>query len=227
MTSAVRKDAQAAPGQDEQANASISVMVAEGQAVVRTALVNLLHSQDGIEVVASAEGSDATVRSARGNKPDVILYDPLPPINSSDLGASVGLIHAASPESKLLIISDSDDPLPAQAAIRAGAVGYLLKSDDPEDLMRAIKRAARGVPWVSPSVAMAIATIADGTDRLTDREQEVVRLVALGYTNKEISDLMHLSVRTVESHRAAILKKLDVKTRSGIVRFALDHELIS
>ncbi len=226
MTSAVRRGTQAAPGQDEQANASISVMVAEGHAVVRTALVALLQSAAGIEVVGAPEGSDATVQTARVNKPDVIIYDPLPPIKATELGASVGLIHAASPDSALMIISESDDPGPAQAALRAGAIGYLLKSDEPEDLLRAITRAARGVPWVSPRVAIAMTTISEGTAGLTDRELEVVRLVALGYTNKEIAELIHLSVRTVESHRAAILKKLDARTRSEIVRYALDHEMI-
>lgn len=228
MTSAVPAEDQAAPGQFEQADASISVMVAEGQTIVRTALVNLLHAQEGIEVVAAPEGSEATVRMARGNKPDVVLYDPLPPIASADLAASVGLIRAASPDSQVVVISDSAEPLPAQAAIRAGAIAYMLKSEDPEDLLRAIKRAARGIPWVSPQVAMAIASIGNGSDdNLTERELEVIRLVALGYTNKEMAELMHLSVRTVESHRASILAKLDVATRSQIVRYALDHGMIS
>ena len=228
MTSAVPAEDQAAPGQSEQANASISVMVAEGHAIVRTALVNLLHAQEGVEVVAAPEGSEATVRMARGNKPDVILYDPLPPISSADLAASVGLIRAASPDSKVMILSDSSEPVPAQAAIRAGAAGYMLKSEAPEDLLRAIKRAARGVPWISPQVALAIASLgSERAEHLTEREAEVVRLVALGYTNKEMAELMHLSVRTIESHRANILTKLDVTSRSQLVRYALDHEMIA
>jgi two-component system response regulator NreC len=228
MTSAVHREAQAAPGQDEQANASISVMVAEGQAIVRTALVTLLHSQHGIKVVAAPEGSEATVDAARRNKPDVILFDPLPPIRAAELEESVGRIHAASPDSKLMVVSDCEEALPAQAALRAGAVGYILKSDEAEDLLSAVKRAARGEPWISPQVALAIASIeTGGDDELTEREFEVVRLVALGYTNKEMAELMHVSVRTVESHRARILTKLGATTRSQVVRYALDHEMIS
>ena len=206
----------------------ITVMIAEGATLVSSALSVLLQESPTVEVIAMAGGIDDAERVARGNRPDVIVFDPHLPASADELADKVGRLRAASPSSQVMILTTQLDALAARAALRAGAIGYLLKDEEPKDLQTAIVLAVDAKPWISPRIAMAIAAIDDSAPngQLTAREREVVQLVALGHTNNEIADLMHLSVRTVETHRSSIMRKLEMTTRGELVRYAIDQGMM-
>jgi two-component system response regulator NreC len=120
-----------------------------------------------------------------------------------------------------------DDPAFAREAMQAGVLGYVLKDSADAELVKAVRMAAEGRTYLQPQLGARLAAEPTGpADDLTDREAEVLRLIALGHTNAEIASQLYLSVRTVESHRANILRKLDLTTRAELVRYALDHRLV-
>lgn len=207
---------------------TLTVMMVDGETLVRSALAHLLRTQEGVDVVADASEAKHAIAAARGHKPNVIVYDPHHTRNTVE---AVDLIHQlleASPESAVVVLTSREDPIFARELIRAGALGYMLMSEDPEEVLKAIRRASSGRPSLSPKVAMLIAGADSGNadHELTERERDIVHLVALGHTNKEMAEELHLSIRTVESHRANILRKLDVTNRAGLVRYALDNNLL-
>ena len=135
-----------------------------------------------------------------------------------------------SPGTRVVVLTMQEDPVFAREALRAGAVGYVLKEAADSELVEAVRRAAVGETYLNPRLGAALATApaaSDGPpDDLTEREAEVLRLVGLGHTNAEIAGQLYLSVRTVESHRARIGQKLGLSTRAELVRYALDHGLL-
>ena len=205
----------------------IRLMLADGPALVRGALSSLLAGADRIDVVAATAGLDDSIRAAAGHKPDVILYHPTESDNSDLMVPMISALQIASPNSKVVILTASEAPEQASDALIAGAAGYVLKSEDPADLIKAIYRASVDSPWISPQVALAIATAdaGSGSSPLTGREQQILQAVALGHTNSEIGEQLHLSVRTIESHRARILRKLDLSTRAELVNYAITSGL--
>ena len=205
----------------------IKVELADGHAISRTALATLIEASDEFEVVSTTESSDAAVRGAMGHHPDVIVYDPPPPITAEAVALVVERLVVASPASAIMILTESDSPTLARAALLAGAVAYMLKSDNPDDLLKAMRRAAENRPWISPSVANAIAKLNRDSfhDELTSRQREIVRMIAWGHTSKEIGESLHLSIRTIEAHRAKIFRKLGLASRAELVRFAYDNGL--
>ena len=211
-----------------EATEKLTVMLVDGETLVRSALAHLLHTQEGVDVVADASDQDQARLAAKGHKPDVIVYDPHETRATSEAVHQIEMLREASPESSIVVLTTREDPVFARDVIRAGAVGYLLMSEDPEDVLKAIRRASRGRPCLSPRIAMMIAGLdhRSDADKLTDRERDIVHLVALGHTNKEMADQLHLSIRTVESHRANIRRKLDLGTRAGLVRYAIDNNLL-
>ena len=208
-------------------SAKITVELSDGHAITRTALAALIAGSDDFEVVATTDSSDSAVRGAAGHHPDVIVYDPPPPLNADSVARVVERLVVASPTSAIMILTESESGMIARAALHAGAVAYMLKSDDPEDLLKAIRRAAENRPWISPAIAGAIARLNRDSfnSELTPRQQEVVRSIAWGYTSREIADEMHLSIRTIEAHRAKIFHKLGLASRAELVRFAYDNGL--
>ena len=206
----------------------IRLMLADGPALVRGALASLLAGADRIDVVAATEGLDDSIRAAAGHKPDVVLYHPPQADNSDEMIAMISALQIASPNSQVVILTASEAPEQASDALIAGAAGYVLKSEDPAELIKAIHRASVDSPWISPQVALAIATEKVGSvssSPLTEREQQILQAVALGHTNSEIGEQLHLSVRTIESHRARILRKLDLSTRAELVNYAITSGL--
>lgn len=205
----------------------IRLMLADGPTLVRGALASLLAEADRIDVVAATAGLDDSIRAAAGHKPDVILYHPPESDNSDATIVMIGALRTASPSSNVVILADTEAPDKASDALIAGAAGYVLKSEDPADLIKAIYRASVDSPWISPQVALAIATAdaGSGSSPLTEREQQILQAVALGHTNSEIGEQLHLSVRTIESHRARILRKLDLSTRAELVNYAISSGL--
>ena len=206
---------------------AIRLILSDGPLLISSALASLLTAAGGIDVVAITSGLDDSIRAAAGHKPEVVLYHPPEADNSDAMIVMISALRTASPNSKVVILADSDRPDQASDALIAGAAGYVLKSEDPADLIKAIYRASVDSPWISPQVALAIATekVGSVSSPLTEREQQILQAVALGHTNTEIGEQLHLSVRTIESHRARILRKLDLSTRAELVNYAITSGL--
>jgi two-component system response regulator NreC len=208
-----------------------SVVVVDDHAVVRSGLRLLLENQDDIEVVGEAGTAKDAIFRARALKPDVILLDVVMPGES---GIDVlPQLRKESPETKVLVLSMQDDPSYVREAFAAGASGYVLKEAADEEVVAAVREVAGGGSYLHPALGARLVAAeaaeraaADG-DPLSDREREVLRLLALGHTNQEIAERLYISVRTAESHRAHIMQKLRLTTRAELVRYALAHGLLS
>jgi len=208
----------------------IRVLVVDDHAVVRTGLRLLLDAEDDIEVVGEAGTARDAVFEARATKPDVILMDVVMP-GGSGIEATPQLLHE-EPDAKVLVLSMQDDPSYVRQAFAAGASGYVLKEAADAEVVAAVREVAAGGRYVNPSLgARLVAAEADEraraeADPLSDREREVLRLLALGHTNQEIAKMLYISVRTAETHRAHIMQKLRLTTRAELVRYALSHGLL-
>ena len=209
----------------------IKIVLVDDHAVVRSGLRLLLDGQEDIEVVGEAgNGKDAIFR-VRTLKPDVILLDVVMP-GESGIEVLPRLLHE-SPQTKVLVLSMQDDPSYVREAFAAGASGYVLKEAADEEVVSAVREIAAGGSYVHPALgarmvaAEAKERAAAEADPLSDREREVLRLLALGHTNQEIAEQLYISVRTAESHRAHIMQKLRLTTRAELVRYALSHGLLS
>lgn len=205
--------------------ATIKVLVCDDHALVRSGLRRLLESEEVFEVVGEAADAEQAVEKTAQLAPDVLLLDVVMP-GRSGIDALLDL-RAASPETRVLVLSMQDDPSYVRQAFAAGADGYLVKEAADADLVQAIQDVARGHRYVHPSLGARLAALeAEAheraeTDPLSEREHEVLRLLALGHTNQEIAKLLFISVRTAESHRARIMQKLRLSSRAELVRYAL------
>jgi two-component system response regulator NreC len=209
------------------ATETVTIVIADDHAVVRSGLRMLLDAEPGFEVVAEAGDVDATVRSVRGHKPRVLVLDLNMPGGSS-LDAIPTLLEVSS-ATGVVVLTMQSDPAFAREALRAGALGYVLKEAADDELVTAVGMAADGRTYLNPQLGARLAAEPpqpDGPpDDLTEREVEVLRLIALGHTNTEIGEQLYLSVRTVESHRAHIQQKLLRSSRAELVRYAIEHGL--
>jgi len=206
------------------------VLIVDDHAVVRSGLRMLLDAQEDIEVVGEAGDVRGAIFEARAQKPDVILMDVVMPGPSGIEGAPDVLKEASG--GKLLILSMQDDPHYVREAFAAGAVGYVLKEAADTELVNAVREVAGGGRYVHPALGARLAA-AEADDRrraeedpLSEREREVLRLLALGHTNQEIAKMLYISVRTAETHRAHIMQKLRLTTRAELVRYALAQRLL-
>jgi two-component system response regulator NreC len=182
----------------------------------------LLTEEEGCEVVAEAADLGETRRSLEQHHPDVLVLD----VNLPDgTGlAAIPELRAACPDTQIVVLTMQDEPAYAQRALTAGALGYVVKEAAESELIEAVRRAAAGQSFLNPRLGARVA--AEAPDALSERELDVLRMVALGHTNTEIADMLRLSVRTVETHRAHIHEKLDFASRSELVRYALQHGLM-
>jgi two-component system, NarL family, response regulator NreC len=209
----------------------IQVVLVDDHAVVRSGLRLLLEAQDDIEVVGEAGTGKEAVFRARALKPDVILLDVVMP-GESGIEVLPKLLKE-SPDTKVLVLSMQDDPSYVREAFAAGASGYVLKEAADEEVVSAVREIADGGSYVHPALgarmvaAEAKERAAAEADPLSDREREVLRLLALGHTNQEIAEQLYISVRTAESHRAHIMQKLRLGTRAELVRYALTSGLLA
>ena len=207
---------------------AIRLVLADDHAVVRRGLELLLEAEEGFEVVASVGDVDAAIRSTRGHKPDVLVLDLNMPGGSS-LDA-IPQIREASPGTQIVVLTMQNEPAFARQALGAGALAYVLKEAAGDELVTAVRRAAGGETYLNPQLGARMATEpaqpAGPPDDLSEREVEVLRMIALGHTNAEIAERLYLSIRTVESHRAHIQQKLRRSSRADLVRYALDHGLV-
>ena len=200
----------------------IRILLADDHAVVRSGLRHVLGAEDDMEVVAEAGDLEETVRKVRGHRPDVLVLD-------LNLGraSSLPAIPELSELTRVVVLTMQDDPAFARRALADGAAGFVLKETAEGVLLDAIRQAAAGGTYLDPALGARLAAAPAGPpDGLTDRELEVLRLLALGHTNAEVAEQMFLSVRTVESHRAAAARKTGRHSRAELVRYALDHRLL-
>lgn len=220
------KAAETGESQDRD-GAVTTILLADDHVVVRSGLRMLLESEPDFEVVAEASDTDAAERSVRGHKPDILMLDLNMP-GRPTLEAIPDILKS-SPNTRIVVLTMQDDPAFAREAMRAGALGYVLKEAADDELISAVRLAAEGKTYMHPRLGAKLAAQSDDDGRasvLTDREREVLKMIALGYTNREIADEFVLSVRTVESHRAHIQQKLDLVSRAELVRYALDNGII-
>ena len=209
---------------------SIRTVVVDDHAVVRSGLRLVLEGEDDIEVVAEAADARNAIFEARAHRPDVILLDVVMP-GRSGIDAIPDLLKE-SPDSKVLVLSMQDDPAYVREAFGAGASGYVLKEAADAEVVAAVREVASGQRYVHPSLGARLVA-ADAEERaraeedpLSEREHEILRLLALGHTNQEIASQLYLSVRTVETHRAHIMQKLRISTRAELVRYALERGML-
>jgi two-component system response regulator NreC len=206
--------------------AAVRIVLADDHVVVRSALRMLLEAEPEFEVVSEAGDAEEAARKVRGHHPQVLVLDINMP-GGSGL-AAVPKIREESPETQVVVLTMQNEPAFAREAMQAGALGYVLKEAADAQLVQAVRMAAAGETYLQPELGARLAAEPDGgtPDDLSERELEVLRLIALGHTNSEIAEQLFLSVRTVESHRAHIQQKLRLTTRSELVRYALDRGLV-
>jgi two-component system response regulator NreC len=206
----------------------ITIAIADDHAVVRSGLRMLLEAEPGFEVVAETADVPSTRRSVLAYKPDVLLLDLNMPGEKSL--PAIPELQATSPRTAIVVLTMQNDPAFAREAFQAGVRGYVLKEAADAELLEAVRLAAKGETYLNPQLGARVAAeppAPDGPpDDLTDREVEVLRLIALGHTNGEIAAQLYLSVRTVESHRAHIQQKLRRSSRAELVRYALERGLV-
>jgi two-component system, NarL family, response regulator NreC len=209
---------------------SIRVLIVDDHAVVRAGLALLVNAEKDMEAVGEAGSARDAIFEARTAKPDVVLMDVMMP-NQSGIEVVPQLLHER-PEAKVLVLSMQDDPRYVREAFEAGASGYVLKEAADAEVVAAIRDVAAGGHYVHPELGarLVVAETAERRraeeDPLSDREREVLRLLALGHTNQEIATELYISVRTAETHRAHIMQKLRLSSRAELVRYALAEGLL-
>ncbi len=209
---------------------TIRVLIVDDHAVVRSGLRRVLDAEPDIETVAEAADADRAVFEAIEHKPDVVLLDVTMP-GKSGIEGIPALLQAAS-EAKVLMLSMQDDPHYVREAFEAGARGYVLKEAADTEVVDAVRAVAAGERYVHPALGAKLVQ-AESEERrraeedpLSDREREVLRLLALGHTNQEIAKMLYISVRTAETHRAHIMQKLGLTSRAQLVSYALAEGLL-
>ncbi len=209
---------------------STRVLIVDDHAVVRSGLKLVLEAEDGIEPVGEAGTARDAVFEARSTKPDVILLDVVMP-DQSGLEIIPTLLKE-NPEVRILVLSMQDDPQYVREAFAAGARGYVLKEAADNEVVAAVREVASGGRYVHPELGARLVA-AESEERrraeedpLSERESEVLRLLALGHTNQEIAKQLFISVRTAETHRAHIMQKLRLSSRAELVRYALERGLM-
>jgi two-component system response regulator NreC len=207
---------------------SITVVLADDHTVVRHGLRLLLDNEDDVRVIGEAGTVPDAERLTRDQRPAVLVLDLTMP-GGSTLHAIKRLRQSAR-QTAIVVLTMHDDPAFARKAFQAGARGYVLKEAAGEELLKAIRLTASGDTYVNPRFGARVAAAADGPasppDDLSDRELDVLRLIALGFTNSEIAAQLFLSTRTVETYRASVQRKLGRTTRAGLVRYAHEHGLV-
>lgn len=210
----------------------IRVLLADDHALVRAGIRGLLESLPGIEVVAETGDGREALELIRTSHPDVVLMDiAMPGMNGLEVAARVA---KESPDVRVVILSMHADEEYVWQALRAGAAGYLLKEADTAELELAVKAASRGKTYLSPAISKHVADYVRRTggetgalEHLTPRQREILQLIAEGRTTKEIAHTLKISIKTVETHRAQLMDRLDIHDVAGLVRYAIRMGLVS
>ena len=204
----------------------ITVVLADDHAMFRRTLRRLLDVEESVSVIEEASDLPSAIEHVHRHRPRVLVLD-LDMPNGSTIEA-IGRLRAEIPWTEIVVLTNEESALVAQQLLAAGAVSFVFKDRAEIELLEAVHRAAHGEEFVSPRVAAGLEVLRRAADGglLSPREIEILRLIALGYTSAEIAAKLHLSRRTVETHRARIFQKLELRTRAELVRFALDRHLI-
>jgi two-component system response regulator NreC len=212
----------------ESREGTITIILADDHEIVRDGLRAMLESEPDMEVVAEAGDVENAARRVRGHKPNVLVLDLTMPGEPSL--PAIPEILESSPETAVIVLTMQNEPVFARNALQAGASGFVVKHAAGRELVEAIREAVDGGTYVNPRLGARIAAEPPPTEGppggLTPREAEVLGLVALGYNSREIAAKLILSVRTIETHRSNIQRKLGLTTRAELVRFALDNDLV-
>ena len=212
----------------------IRVLICDDHTILREGIRLLLNSQPDIEVVAEAVDGREAVDKARQAKPDIILMDiAMPLLNGLEATRQIKRIL---PDAKVVALTMYNDEEYVFQILKAGASGYLIKETATNELINAINSVRAGNPFFSPQISRKIMEsylkedeekkVRGESDKLTNREKEVLQLIAEGYTNNEIANLMNISVKTVETHRAHIMSKLDIHDVAGLIKYAIRKGLV-
>ena len=213
---------------------TIRILIADDHAVLRAGLRLLLNNEPDMEVVGEATNGQEAVDRTRALQPDILLLDiTLPVMDGLEVLAH---IRTHAPATKVLMLTMHDDVEYLRRALAGGCAGYVLKRAADSQVLTAIRAVYGGGTYLHPIHARALlddmvgrsaeAEMQSQEPSLSEREREVIRLVALGYTNRQIADTLFLSVKTVETYRARAMEKLGLKTRAELVRYALNHKLL-
>lgn len=207
---------------------TITIVLADDHEVVRAGLRLLLEAEPEFTVVAEAGDVSLTEHRVAAHRPGVLVLDVNMPGGPSI--PAIPRLRAASPGTRIVVLTMQNDPELAREALRAGAVGFVLKEAAREELIQAVRLAAHNRTYLNPELGAKLATSAPQSaaspDNLSTREVEVLRLLAAGHTNSEIAAQLFLSVRTVESHRAHIQQKTGKGSRAELVAYARDNGLL-
>ncbi|HET9153182.1 MAG TPA: response regulator transcription factor [Solirubrobacterales bacterium] len=203
----------------------ITVVLADDHNVIRVGLRTMLEAETDLRVIGEAADSAGAARLARDRRPDVLVLDLHMP--GADPARDIQRLRASLPDTAVVMLTMQSDPRKARELLRAGAAGYVLKQAAERKLTEAIRIAAGGGSYIDPELGGAMAKLeADPLDDLGERERELLRLLALGHTNREIGEQLFLSVRAIEVNRAKLLEKLGIESRPDLVRFAIDNGII-
>ncbi|MBX3015260.1 MAG: response regulator transcription factor [Caldilineaceae bacterium] len=213
----------------------IRIVLVDDHAVLRAGLTALLNAEADMEVVGEAGDGATSLRVVADRQPDVVLLDiNMPQMNGLD---ALHELRKLAPHSRVLILTMHDDQTYLRQVLSQGGAGYVLKQAADSELLTAIRTVHHGGAFLHPHHAQALlstntstggpSATSDDLALLSERELEVLKLVALGNSNKEIAEMLYLSVKTVETYKARIMEKLDLKSRTSLVRFALKHGLLT
>lgn len=215
-------------------NRKMRILIADDHALVREGIAAFLKMSDEVEVVGEAADGVEAIEAVKKHRPDIILLD----ISMPRLGGleAMGEIRNISPDTKVLVLTQYEDPVYVRRFFKAGAAGYLLKKAVGTDLLEALKALAEGKVYVHPSVASSLVNgyvgaqkgehAEDPYDTLTDRERQVLKLIAEGHTHKEMADILGISVKTAVAHQSNLCVKLDLHTRAALIKFSIQKGII-